>query len=155
MFKNLVKLGVKSINSKITKGRTVFNLSCKTSVFMGLGCELGTFLVNFVSFFLILPPLPPRWTGVILCTIANSCECWQPVHSSRRWQSARSVRALTHDFNIRRAPAKRAPASFTLRCRSPTRLVLMKWWNDDEWSKFWAGFCIFMKLLDVLWWSLT
>ena len=36
-FKNLVKLGVEIINFKITIGRTVFNFSCKTSVFAGLG----------------------------------------------------------------------------------------------------------------------
>ena len=36
-FKNLVKLGVEIINFKITIGRTVFNFSCKTSVFAGMG----------------------------------------------------------------------------------------------------------------------
>ena len=36
-FKNLVKLGVEHINFKITIGRTVFNFSCKTSFFAGMG----------------------------------------------------------------------------------------------------------------------
>ena len=36
-FKSLVKLGVENINFKITKGRTDFNFSSKTSVFAGLG----------------------------------------------------------------------------------------------------------------------
>ena len=36
-FKNLVKLEVEIKNFKITMGRTVFNFSCKTSVFAGMG----------------------------------------------------------------------------------------------------------------------
>ena len=36
-YKNLVKLGVEKINFKITLCRTVFNFSCKTSVFARLG----------------------------------------------------------------------------------------------------------------------
>ena len=35
-FKNLVKLGVENFFFKIPIGRTVFNFSCKTSVFAGL-----------------------------------------------------------------------------------------------------------------------
>ena len=36
-FKNLVKLGVEIFFFKISMGRTVFNFSCKTSVFAGMG----------------------------------------------------------------------------------------------------------------------
>ena len=39
-FKNLLKLEVEIINFKITIGRTVFNFSCKTSVFAGLDALL-------------------------------------------------------------------------------------------------------------------
>merc|ERR1711973_570596 len=47
-FKNLVKLGVEIINFKITIGRTVFNFSCKTSVFARLGALFGQFLSYYI-----------------------------------------------------------------------------------------------------------
>ena len=40
-FKSLVKLGVENINFKITISRTVFNFSCKTSVFQWLRAFLS------------------------------------------------------------------------------------------------------------------
>ena len=42
-----MKLGVEIINFKITIGRTIFNFSCKTSVFARLGALFGQFLVIF------------------------------------------------------------------------------------------------------------
>ena len=44
-LKHLVKLGVESTNFKIAIGRTVFNVSCKTSYLSEAGC-------SFLSFFL-------------------------------------------------------------------------------------------------------
>ena len=50
-LKYLVKLVVEIINFKITEGRMVFNFVRKISVFGRLGALFGTFLVNFLSFF--------------------------------------------------------------------------------------------------------
>ena len=49
----MVKLGFEKIIFKIPYCRTVFNFSCKTSVFCGAGCFFGgTFLSIFCHFFM-------------------------------------------------------------------------------------------------------
>ena len=46
-----MKLGVRIFFFKIPEHRTIFNFSCNTPVFVGLGALFGTFFVNFLSFF--------------------------------------------------------------------------------------------------------
>ena len=46
-----MKLGVGIFFFKIPIGRTVFNFSCKTSVFAGLGALFGTFFGGFFAIF--------------------------------------------------------------------------------------------------------
>ena len=52
-----MKLGVEIINFKITIGRTVFNFSCKTSVFAGMGALFELKNDNFLGNPLKVPSL--------------------------------------------------------------------------------------------------
>ena len=48
-----MKLGLENINFKITIGRTVLYFSCITSFFARIGALFGTFIIKYVSFFLV------------------------------------------------------------------------------------------------------
>ena len=52
-FKSSVKLGVEIIFFKIPIGRTVFNFSCKTSVFAGMDAHFEYKNDNYSRFFVV------------------------------------------------------------------------------------------------------
>ena len=119
-FKNLVKLGVEIINFKITKSRTVFNFSCKTSK---VNCGFSSFWsICCLFFFYTGASVRSAWA----LTRDRKAVCGKPVGTSlfkSSLASGRCSQPLTRDAKVGAPWQVGLTASFAFRCRPLTHLV--------------------------------